>query len=246
MRQDRPVPTPYEPFPDDWQRALAVVAHPDDLEYGASGAVARWTAEGRTVTYLLVTRGEAGIDTIPPAECGPLREAEQRVAAQIVGVDVVEFLDHADGTIEYGPALRRDVAHAIRRHRPDLVVTGNHHATWPGGNLNTPDHRHVGQATIDAVADAGNRWLFPTADLEPWSGVRWVAAFGSPDAGHAVDIGASFDRAVASLQAHAAYLAALGGDMADPAPFLRGAAEEAGRHLPGATLAAALELIRTA
>ena len=172
------MPTPYTPFPDDWSRALAVVAHPDDLEYGAAGAVARWTAEGRTVTYLLVTRGEAGIDTIPPAECGPLREAEQRAAARIVGVDVVEFLDHADGTIEYGPALRRDIARAIRRHRPELLITGNHHPTWPGGNLNSPDHRAVGQAAIDAVADAGNRWLFPEPGLDPWPGVRWVAVFG--------------------------------------------------------------------
>jgi LmbE family N-acetylglucosaminyl deacetylase len=240
------VPASYTPLPDDWSRALAVVAHPDDLEYGASGAVARWTAAGRTVTYLLVTRGEAGIDTVAPAECGPLREDEQRAAADVVGVDVVEFLDHADGTIEYGPALRRDIAHAIRRHRPELVVTGNHHPTWPGGNHNTPDHRAVGQATIDAVTDAGNRWLFPEPGLPQWSGVRWVAVFGSPEAGHAVDIGATFDRAVASLRAHATYLRALGGDMADPATFLRDAAEQAGARLPGATLAAAFELIRTA
>ena len=235
----------YASFPDDWTRALVVVAHPDDLEYGAAGAVARWTDEGRSVTYLLVTRGEAGIDTIPPDECGPLREAEQRAAARIVGVDVVEFLDHADGTIEYGPPLRRDVAHAIRRHRPDLLVTGNHHPTWPGGNLNTPDHRAVGQAAIDAVADAGNRWLFPEPGLDPWPGVRWAAAFASPLAGHAVDIGATFDRAVASLRAHATYLQALGGAMAEPEPFLRGAAEAAGAQLPGATLAAAFELIPT-
>jgi LmbE family N-acetylglucosaminyl deacetylase len=238
------VTTPYAPFPEDWSRALAVVAHPDDLEYGASGAVARWTAAGRSVTYLLATRGEAGIDTIAPPECGPLREAEQRAAARIVGVDVVEFLDHADGTVEYGPALRRDIAHAIRRHRPELVITGNPHPTWPGGNLNTPDHRHVGQAAIDAVADAGNRWLFPERGLAPWAGVRWVGAFGSPEARHAVDIGDTFDRALASLQAHATYLAVLGGQSA--AEFLRGAAEEAGRRLPGARLAAAFELIRTA
>lgn len=240
------MPTPYTPLPDDWSRALAVVAHPDDLEYGAAGAIARWTAEGRTVTYLLVTRGEAGIDTIAPVECGPLREAEQRAAAEIVGVDVVEFLDHADGTIEYGPALRRDIAHAIRRHRPELVITGNHHDTWPGGYRNTPDHRAVGQAAIDAAADAGNRWLFPEPGLTPWSGVRWVAVFASPQAGHAVDIGTTFDRSVASLRAHAAYLEALGGEMADADPVLRGAAEEAAARLPGATLAAAFELIPTA
>jgi LmbE family N-acetylglucosaminyl deacetylase len=239
------MPNPYAPLPDDWSRALAVVAHPDDLEYGAAGAVARWTAEGRTVTYLLVTRGEAGIDTIPPAECGPLREAEQRAAARIVGVDVVEFLDHADGTVEYGPALRSDLARAVRRHRPELLITVNHRESWPLGNLNTPDHRAVGQAAIDAVADAGNRWLFPENGLEPWSGVRWVAVSGSPRAGHAVDIGISFDRSVDSLRAHAAYLRALSGAMADADAYLRAEAEQAAAHLSGATLAAAFELVKT-
>lgn len=235
------VADPYAPFPDDWSRALAVVAHPDDLEYGASGAVARWTDEGRTVVYLLVTRGEAGIDTVPPAECGPLREAEQRAAARIVGVDVVEFLDHPDGTVEYGPALRRDIAHAVRRHRPELVLTGNFHDHWDGGGRNTPDHRAVGQAAVDAAVDAGNRWLHPAPGLEPWGGVRWVAAQGSPLAGHAVDIGATFDRAVASLRAHATYLQVLGGH--DPDAFLRGNATQAAARLPGATLATAFELI---
>jgi LmbE family N-acetylglucosaminyl deacetylase len=245
-RGHHPMSNPYAPLPDDWSCALAVVAHPDDLEYGAAGAVARWTAEGRTVIYLLITRGEAGIDTIPPAECGPLREAEQRAAARIVGVDVVEFLDHADGTIEYGPALRGDIARAIRRHRPELVVTVNHRESWPLGNLNTADHRAVGQAVIDAVADAGNRWLFPEPGLKQWSGVRRVAVSGSPRAGHAVDIGVSFDRSVDSLRAHATYLRTLGGPMADADAYLRAEAEQAGAHLPGATLAAAFELIKTA
>ena len=76
---------PLSPLPDDWERALAVVAHPDDLEYNSSAAIAGWTAGGRTVTYLLASRGEAGIDTLPPAECGPLREAEQRAAAAVSG-----------------------------------------------------------------------------------------------------------------------------------------------------------------
>ena len=98
------------------------------------------------------------------------------------------------------------------------------------------DHRAVGQAAIDAVADAGNRWLFPEPGLEPWAGVRWVAAFGSPEAGHAVDIGRTFDRAVASLRAHAAYLAALGGAMAGPTRSCAGwpsrRARPAGRRSP--------------
>src|ERR671919_72012 len=95
-----------KPMPDDWQRALAVVAHPDDLEYGCAAAIAGWTDQGREVAYLLATRGEAGIDGIAPAECAPLREREQRASAAVVGVSVVEFLDHRDGVIEYGTDLR--------------------------------------------------------------------------------------------------------------------------------------------
>jgi len=236
------VNAPYEPMPEDWTRALAVVAHPDDLEYGAAGAIARWTDGGRTVTYLLVTRGEAGIDSLPPAECGPLRQAEQIAAAAVVGVDVVEFLDHPDGLLEHGIALRRDIAAAIRRHRPELVVTNNFRETWPGGALNMADHRAVGAATVDAVRDAANRWLFPEAG-EPWGGVRWVALAASPESGHAVDIGDVFDRSVASLAAHRAYLDALGGHMADPEPFLRRMAEQVAQRFPDARLAAGFELL---
>jgi len=233
----------YEPMPEDWTRALAVVAHPDDLEYGGAAAVARWTASGKDVRYLLVTRGEAGIDTLPPAECGPLREAEQRAAAAAVGVDMVEFLDHPDGLISYGVRLRRDIAAAIRRHRPELVVTGNFRETWPGDvGMNMADHMATGRAVVDAVRDAANRWLFADAG-EPWSGVRWIAVASSPRNSHAVDVGGHFDRGVASLAAHRAYLDALGGAMADPEAFLRPLAEADGARLPGATLATAFELI---
>jgi LmbE family N-acetylglucosaminyl deacetylase len=234
----------YQLFPEDFARGLAVVAHPDDLEYGGAAAIARWTAQGRDIAYLLATSGEAGIDTLPPAECGPLREAEQRAAAAEVGVDVVEFLDHPDGLVTYGVELRRDIAAAIRRHRPEVVITVNHHDTFSGGHLNMADHRVVGQATLDAVRDAANRWLFPEVG-EPWSGVRRVLVLASPRAGHAVDIEDVFDRGVASLRAHKAYLAALGGPMGDAERFLRESAEEAAARLPGARLATAFEVIDT-
>lgn len=199
------------PMPTDWQRGLAIVAHPDDLEYGAAGAIAAWTSEGREIAYLLVTRGEAGIDGIAPERAGPLREAEQRAGAAEVGVRTVEFLDHRDGVIEYGVPLRRDLARAIRRHRPELIVTLNHHDSWGPGSWNTADHRAVGRGVLDAAADAGNRWIFPELrEPEPWGGVRWVAVAGSPHATHAVDVSAHLDRAIASLAAHRAYLAALG------------------------------------
>lgn len=199
-------------MPTDWHRALAIVAHPDDLEYGASAAIAGWLDQGRECAYLLATVGEAGIDTLTPAEAGPLREREQRESAAAVGVDTVEFLDHPDGLIEYGTALRRDFAAAIRRHRPELVITLNHHDTWGGVAWNTPDHRAVGRAALDAVADAGNRWIFPElADegLTPWNGVRHVAVAGSPHPTHAVDARAGLDRAVRSLLCHRTYIEAL-------------------------------------
>ena len=100
------------PFPEDWQRALAVVAHPDDMEYGAASAVARWTADGRTVTLPAGQPGRGRHRRPPPRRGGPLREAEERAGAAEVGVDVVEFLDHRDGVIEYGLDLRRDIARA--------------------------------------------------------------------------------------------------------------------------------------
>src|SRR5262245_54177760 len=116
---------PLQPMPTDWSRALAVVAHPDDMEFGSSGAVAAWTAAAKSVAYLLVSSGEAGIDSMDPIASAKVREAEQRASATIVGVDSVEFLGYPDGTIEYGLPLRRDIAAAIRRHRPELVITCN-------------------------------------------------------------------------------------------------------------------------
>jgi LmbE family N-acetylglucosaminyl deacetylase len=226
---------PLVPMPMDWHRALAIVAHPDDLEYGASGAIAAWTAAGRHVSYLLASRGEAGIPGLDPARCAALREAEQRASAAIVGVSTVEFLDHGDGVIGYGPALRRDLAAAIRRHRPHLVVTFNHHDYWPGPRWNTPDHRNTGRAALDAIGDAGNAHIFPDLDLPPWAGVRYAAIAQSPHASHAADITATLETAIASLEAHRAYLDGLGPGnwMADARGLITGMAEQAGRRFGG-------------
>ncbi|HEX7303942.1 PIG-L deacetylase family protein [Lentzea sp.] len=232
-----------EAMPEDWSSALVVVAHPDDMEYGGAGAIARWTAQGKKIAYLLACRGEAGIDSMDPAECGPLRVEEQIASCAVVGVTDVEFLDHPDGLIEYGIPLRRDIAGAIRRHRPEVVITGNFRENWPGGGgLNMADHIAVGRAAVDAVRDAGNRWLFRDLGLEKWDGVKYVAAASSPSATHAVDITDSFDASVASLRAHKAYLDALSGDMADPEPFLRRMAEGVGTRF-GGVLATSFELL---
>ncbi|GAA2998687.1 PIG-L family deacetylase [Streptomyces lactacystinicus] len=227
-------PEPFEPVDEDWQTALAIVAHPDDMEYGGAAAVARWTSQGKTVVYAMVTSGEAGIDSLDPAECGPLREAEQIASARVVGVDTVEFLGHPDGVVEYGLPLRRDIARVVRRHRPDIVITSNFRDTYGGQFLNQADHIAVGRATLDGVRDAGNRWVFRellAEGHEPWNGVRQIWAVASPDAGHAVDTTAHFDRGVASLEEHKAYLAGLGGAMAEPREFLEGFGRGAGSRL---------------
>ena len=235
--------SPLEPFPEDWERALAVVAHPDDLEYGGAAAIARWTRDGRQVAYLLVTKGEAGIDSMEPDEAARVRMAEQRASAAVVGVNEVAFLDHADGVLQYGLELRRDIATAIRRHRPEVVVAVNHRETYGGTFLNMADHRVCGLATIDAVRDAANRWVFTDlrdAGLEPWGGVRHLAVIASPQPTHAVDVTETFDLGVESLRRHAAYLEGLGSP--DPEAMLRQWAEATGARF-GGRLAVSFELL---
>jgi len=199
------------PMPDDWQRALVVAAHPDDIEYGLAAAVAVWTAAGKEVHYLLATRGEAGMAGVPPAEAGPVREEEERRSAAVVGVSEVEFLDHRDGVLVAGPELRRDLAAAIRRHRPEMVVTGYFGATWtpPGVSpayVNSSDHRALGQSVLDAVADAANEWIFPDLPEEPWRGITYIAVSELLDPPHEVDVADQVEKAVASLCEHRRYL----------------------------------------
>ncbi|WP_121704540.1 PIG-L deacetylase family protein [Streptomyces sp. E5N298] len=229
-------------LPDDWNRALAVVAHPDDIEFGTSSAVAAWTAAGKSVTYLLVTRGQAGIDGLAPAESAVVREAEQRASAKIVGVSEVEFMDYRDGEIEYGLGLRRDMAAAIRRHRPDFILGFNGRETTSTGKWNTPDHRHTAHALLDAVGDAGNRWIFEDLGLEPWGGVTHVAMANSPQPTHAVDVTDHLDAGIASLEAHSAYLGGLNPPVTSVAEPMKAFAELVGRRFGGRP-AVALEII---
>jgi LmbE family N-acetylglucosaminyl deacetylase len=202
------------PFPDDaFRRVLCVVPHPDDLEYGTSCAVAVWTSRGIDVAYLLLTHGEAGMDSSPPERTAELREREQRAASLEVGVPQVDFLHHPDGVLEYGLPLRRDIARAVRSYRPDAVVTGSWEVEAPFG-LDQADHRAGALATLDAIRDAGNRWVFPELldeGLGPWS-VRWLLSGTHPTPTHGVDVtGDPLERGIASLEAHAQYLAGIPG-----------------------------------
>jgi LmbE family N-acetylglucosaminyl deacetylase len=214
----------YKLLPEDWDRALAIVAHPDDMEFGSAAAVARWTAQGKDVVYVMVTSGEAGIDGLEPEESRRVREREQIESARVVGVDTVEFLGFPDGTIEYGTPLRRAVAGAVRRHRPEILITGNFRETYGrGSGLNQADHIATGRAVLDGVRDAANRHIYPeqiAEGLEKWDGVRAVWAGGSPEARHAVDVSETFALGVESLRAHRAYIDGLGWEDFDEEEFL--------------------------
>jgi LmbE family N-acetylglucosaminyl deacetylase len=229
------------PVPESWTTALAVIAHPDDMEYGAAAAVARWTQQGKRIAYVLVTDGEAGISGLGPSEVGPIRRAEQVAACRAVGVDAVEFLGLDDGLLVEGLELRSALCEPIRRHRPDVVLSINFRDSWGGPSWNHSDHRAVGRSLLDAVRDAGNPWVFPDAG-DRWDGVQFVAFSGSPNASHAVDVSETFERGVESLACHEVYLSNLGGDMAEPDAFLRGPATSAGEDF-GVDLAATFELI---
>lgn len=220
-------------FPDaDVQRVLCVVAHPDDIEYGPSMAVAGWTARGVEVAYLLLTRGEAGISTLHPSETGALREREQRAAGAAVGVSKVDFLGHPDGMLTYSLEMRRDIARAVRAFRPDVVIA----QTWaeePAWGLNQADHRACGLATVDAVRDAANPWVFTDlADegLAPWSS-SWLLVFGDPRPTHGVVVDEdALERGIASLEAHAEYFTVLS-DHPAPRDMLTAVSAEAGQQM---------------
>lgn len=209
-------------FDESFTSVLCVAAHPDDIEYGTAAAVDRWVKAGKTVTYYLLTRGEAGIDTMDPAKAGPMREQEERDGAAQVGVEDVDFGDYRDGAIEYSLGLRRDIAREIRRRRPDVVVSGPYQDRFVGGMVNQADHRAVGLATLDAVADAGNRWIHPELldeGFEPWN-VRRLCFAGPTAPTHFVDVSAHFEASVASLEAHEAYNSALPDDFPAPRELL--------------------------
>jgi LmbE family N-acetylglucosaminyl deacetylase len=205
------------PLPDV-ERVLCVFAHPDDIDFGCAGTVARWADEGIEVGYLLVTRGDAGgFDETPRERMPVIREAEQRAAAAAIGVKQVEFLDgYADGTVTATLGLRRDITAAIRRFRPDRILTASPLRRWDRlAGPSHPDHLAVGEATTCAVyPDSRNPFAFPELlrdhGLQPWR-VREIWFSGGPDPDHVVDITDTFDRKLAALQAHVSQVGHLEG-----------------------------------
>ncbi|MET3961377.1 LmbE family N-acetylglucosaminyl deacetylase [Marmoricola sp. OAE513] len=207
-------------LPDaEFARVLCVVAHPDDVEYGTSAAVAKWVDQGVEVSYLLLTRGEAGMP-LPPEETARIRRGEQEAACAAVGVSSLVMLEHPDGVLQPTLELRRDIARAIRTFRPDVVLTGSWEVEFVAG-LNMADHRVAGMATLDAIRDADNPWVFPELveeGLAPHR-ARWFLVSGHTQPTHGVDVtGDALAKGVASLEAHREYLGAIEGH--PPAGFL--------------------------
>ncbi|MCK0439879.1 PIG-L family deacetylase [Gordonia alkaliphila] len=182
-------------FPTDWSNALVLVAHPDDPEYGMAAAVAKWTDEGKKVTYALATSGEVGIEGMPAAEAGPLREDEQRRSAAIVGVDDVEFWGFGDSEVFNTPELRAKIAEVIARVDPDLILTLYGGPAFAPDRPNQRDHIEFAAAVVqvfDELADPPT-WLFSNG----------------PEITHAVDVDGYLEKAVASLAEHKVYLEVL-------------------------------------
>jgi len=136
------------------KRVMGVFAHPDDPEFFCGGTFARWAAEGAHITFVMATSGDKGSadPEMTHEKLAAIREVEERNAATALGVKEVVFLRYADGELQPNLDLRRDIVRQIRLLQPDIVVTCDPTVFWFGDRgVNHPDHRAIGEATLDAV-----------------------------------------------------------------------------------------------
>jgi LmbE family N-acetylglucosaminyl deacetylase len=189
------------------QRILVITAHPDDVDFGAAGSVARWTDMGIDVAYCIATDGEAGgrHSGIGPQELADLRRVEQANAAKVVGVTDLTFLGYPDGRLVSSLELRRDLAREIRRFRPDRVLCQSPERNFQRIYASHPDHLACGDAALAAVyPDARNPFAHPELldeGYEPWS-PREVYLMSAGDADTFVDITHTVERKVDALRSH--------------------------------------------
>jgi LmbE family N-acetylglucosaminyl deacetylase len=187
------------------ERVLVIAAHPDDVDFGAAGTVARWTDAGIQVSYCVITDGDAGgfDPDVARSEIGGIRRAEQQAAAKEVGVDDVVFLGYRDGRLEVTWELRRELSRVIRERRPQRVLCQSPQRNMVRIPASHPDHLAAGEAAMCAVyPDARNPFAFDDlADLEPWS-VAEVWVMGMERQNRFVDITETFERKMAALHAH--------------------------------------------
>jgi LmbE family N-acetylglucosaminyl deacetylase len=230
-------------------RILVIAAHPDDVDFGAAGTVAKWTDAGLAVSYCIVTNGDAGgsDQSVPRDEMATLRQAEQTAAAKQVGVHDLHFLGYPDGQVEPTLALRKDLARVIRLLRPERVLCQSPERNYARVGVSHPDHRAVGTSSLDAIyPDSRNPFAFPELlaeeNLEPWT-VREIWISGSPAPTHYVDITETFGRKIAALRSHASQIKDPDGLEEMLRSWLTRAAEAGG--LPEGHLAEAFQVLQS-
>ena len=194
------------------EQTLVITAHPDDVDFGAGGTIALWTAAGARVTYCIVTNGDnGGFDpTVPRDQIPGIRRAEQIAAANEIGVTDVRFLDYVDGAVQVTMDLRRDISRVIRQVRPDRVLTHSPERNWAAIGASHPDHLAVGEAAVCAVyPDARNPFAYP--ELLADEGLTdhivhdlWL--MGGPRPNYFSDITETYDRKLAALRHHASQM----------------------------------------
>ncbi len=205
------------------ESALVVVAHPDDIEFGCTGTIARWVQAGARVCYVLCTSGEVGIAApgMTKARAAEIREAEQLEAARLTGVEDVVFLRYPDGMLESTMELRRRIVREIRRFRPEVVITGDPTIVWAGEDyINHPDHRAAATAALDAVFPAaGQPNLFEEFEAEGLRAHKVRKVYVTVWEGSAdlyVSIDDTIDVKIAALRAHVSQMTGF-----DPEPMVR-------------------------
>jgi LmbE family N-acetylglucosaminyl deacetylase len=189
-------------------RALVIFSHPDDAEFGAAATIAHFTAAGARVDYVVTTDGGKGTEdpAVTSAQLTAVREAEQRAAADVLGVSEIVHLGYPDGYLEPSLALRRDIVREIRRLRPDLVIAQNPVHRQDGNPfIGHPDHLATGEATLAAVYPAArDRLNFPeliSEGLEPWK-VRQLLVTGVERPNLFLDVSSTFETGLSALFRH--------------------------------------------
>lgn len=230
-------------------RVLVVTAHPDDVDFGAAGTVRSLVTSGATVTYCIVTDGDAGgfDPTVPRSQIPGIRRAEQREAAAVLGVADVRFLGYRDGELTVSHDLRRDITRVIRQVRPQRVITMSPVRNWDRIGASHPDHMAAAEATVQAIyPDARNQFAHPSLLVDEGLG-EWVVEelwmFGSPTPNTFLDVTEHLPAKIAALRAHVSQTAHMDGleDM------IRGWMAQAAEHggLPEGRLAEMFHAVRT-
>ena len=203
-----PAQSPFDPETTRIERVLCFTAHPDDIDFGAAGTVAAWTAAGVQVSYCIMTDGDAGgFDPEQREEIVRLRVAEQQRAAALVGVTDIHYLHQRDGYLEPSHEVMREVVRLIRQLRPDVVLSMHPDRNWNRIQKSHPDHLAVGEAVTRAVYPAlENPFAYPElaeSGLEAYK-LPWLWLFAGPEEreNHFVDVTEHVDSKLAAIHIH--------------------------------------------